>query len=93
MNIFAQIAMNIIKEQELIVGPLAWGEASKVSGLKIDYKAGSVEVEGSDPKQVIDKLVNQYKRLFGLASVEVCKEAARNFLSNLSPNEIPVTLQ
>ena len=32
---FPQIASRIIKEQELIIGPLAWIEAQKVSDIKI----------------------------------------------------------
>jgi len=39
MTIFDQISVRIIKEQELIIGPLAWEEAKKVPGLKVvDHK-------------------------------------------------------
>lgn len=94
MNTFTKIASHIIKEQELIIGPLAWSEASKVSGLKIiDEKRGEVEFSNSDPKQVVDGLVNQYKRLFGLASQEVCKDAVASMIVSLSPNEIPLSLK
>lgn len=93
MPILHQIAIKIIKEQELIIGPLAWIEASKVVGLKIiDQKRSEVEFSG-DPKTVIDGLVNQYKRLFGKASQEVCQDASRQFISSLSPTDIPVTLK
>ena len=34
MTIFAQISLRIIKEQELIIGPLAWDEAKKVMILR-----------------------------------------------------------
>ena len=94
MSILDQIASHIIKEQELIIGPLAWREAGKVSGLNIiDQRAGSVAVKNGDPKQVIDKLVAQYDRLFGRASREVSREAAAPFLVNLALAEIPLSLQ
>ena len=35
MTIFDQISVRIIKEQSLIIGPLAWDEARKVSGLSV----------------------------------------------------------
>jgi len=94
MNLFAQMAINIIKEQELIIGPLAWAEAQKVAGIKImDTKHENIGVENADPKQVIDKLVAQYDRLFGQASREVSKEAVAPLLAGLSPSEIPLSLR
>ncbi|MDO8590134.1 MAG: hypothetical protein Q7R69_02580 [bacterium] len=94
MTTIDQIAGTIIKEQELIIGPLAWQEAGKVSGVHIiDARSGSVTVGNGDSKLVIDKLVSQYERLFGRASREVCREAATPFLSNLAPAEIPLSLQ
>ena len=94
MTVLDQIALNIIKEQELIIGPFAWQEAKKVSGVHIsDVGSGTVTVENGDPKQVIDKLVAQYDRLFGRASREVCREAAAPFLANLVPTEIPLSLK
>ena len=87
------IANKIIKEQELIIGPVAWNEARKVSGLKIiNEKSGEVSFEG-DPKQVIDRLVAQYENLFGRASHEVCKEAVSALIVDLMPSEIPASLK
>lgn len=78
----------------MIIGPLAWEEAGKVTGLKvIDKSSGSVTLEGSDTRSVIDNLVKIYELFFGRASHEVCREAARPFLSKLSPAEIPLSLQ
>lgn len=94
MTILDQIALKIIKEQELIIGPLAWQEASKVSGVHIvDSMSGAVTVENGNPKQVIDKLVAQYDRLFGRASHEVSREAATPFLASLANTEIPSSLR
>ena len=91
---FPQIVVKIIKEQELIIGPLAWGEARKVQGLKIiSEEKGEINFEYGDPKNVIDKLVAQYERIFGLASREVCKEAAASLVANLPPAEVPSSLK
>ena len=40
---FPQIVTRIIREQELVIGPLAWDEARKVEGLQVlDEKKGEV---------------------------------------------------
>jgi len=94
MNTIDQLTLNIIKEQELIIGPLAWREASKVSGIHIiDVKAGNISVENGDKKTIVDKLVSRYERLFGRASREVCKEAAAPFLASLAPADVPSSLK
>ena len=88
-----QIASRIIKEQELVIGPLAWSEAEKVLGLTVlDQKKGEVELGSGDQKAVVDRLVDQYERLFGRASHEVCKEAAASLIAGLSPTEVPASL-
>jgi hypothetical protein len=95
MNTLDQIAGKIIKEQERIIGPLAWEEAHKISGLHIiDEKAGVVSIDAQgDRRSVIDALVNIYEMFFGRASHEVCREAAAPFLAALTPTEIPLSLQ
>ena len=92
MDIFAQIAGKIIKEQELIIGPLAWNEAKKVEGLTVPNQLGEVTIEG-DKKQVIDNLVARYDRLFGRASHEVSRDAAAALLADLLPIDIPISLK
>ena len=87
-----QIATQIIKEQELVIGPLAWSEAGKVQGLHIDQAKGEVSISDADPKASIDKLVAQYERLFGRASQEVCREAVADMLSTLPRTEVPTSL-
>jgi hypothetical protein len=93
MTIFSEISTRIIKEQEQVIGPLAWSEAGKVPGLQIDRTKGEAIVETNDPKSTIDRLVAQYERLFGRASEEVCREAAAPLLAKLSPTEIPSSLR
>ena len=93
MNIFDKISIQIIKEQELIIGPIAWEEAKKVPGFKIiDQKNVQVSFEG-DEKEIINKLVKQYARLFGKASDEVCKEAVKDLIKELPPDQIPSNLK
>jgi hypothetical protein len=94
MSILDQVASQIIKEQELIIGPLAWREAGKVNGIHIiDQKSGAVTVENGDSKHIIDMLVAQYDRLFGRASREVSREAAAPLLAHLAASERPLSLQ
>lgn len=83
---------HIIHEQEYIIGPLAWEEAGKVGGLRIDIAAHTVNVQG-DPKEVLEKLVAQYERLFGPASREVCRDAVRPLLAQVPQEEIPMVLR
>ena len=93
MSTLDQIATKIIREQELIVGPLAWSEAEKVRGLKVvDSKKGEVSFNDNDQKEVINRLVGQYDRLFGRASREVCREAVVSLVADLSPSEVPSSL-
>jgi hypothetical protein len=93
MTTFENITTRIIKEQELVIGPLAWSEAGKVPGLQIDKSKGEVTVQAPDPKTVIDQLVARYERLFGRASEEVCREAAAPLLAGLMPADIPSSLR
>ncbi len=89
------IAGKIIKEQELIIGPLAWEEAGHVKGLRmVDKLVGEVIIEGNgDGRIIIDNLVKEYEVLFGRAAREVCRDAVKNLISGLSKNEIPSSLQ
>ena len=90
---FDSIASSIIREQQLIIGPLAWSEAKKVGGLSVvNQERGEVRVENGDPKAVIDKLVAQYERLFGKASHEVCKEAAASLIRGMPRGDVPASL-
>lgn len=93
MSILDKIAEKIIEEQELVIGPLAWTEASNVHGLQIDSKSHeTVLTVGIDQKETINRLVAQYERLFGRASQEVCRDAVAVMLASLAPSEIPSSL-
>lgn len=88
-TVFVTLANKIIKHQEDVIGPLAWSEASKVEGLKVSDHTVSIEGDG---KQALEKLVNQYKGLFGRASVEVCKDAVKTLISDIDPKDLPEVL-
>lgn len=94
MSIYDQISTRIIKEQEAIIGPLAWSEAEKVKGVHIlNRSTGEVSVENGDNRLIIDDLVHQYEHIFGRASREVCREAAASLVGDLSPSEVPSSLR
>lgn len=94
MTIYDQIAVKIIKEQELLMGPVAWDQASKVTGLRIvDKKGGNVVIEaGNDNNFVLNTLVERFGSLFGRAGREVCKEAVSALIADMQPSEVPSSL-
>lgn len=92
MDIFAQVVSKIIKEQESIIGPIALEQARKVQGLSVDMQKNEVKFAGNE-KQIVESLIDQYKHLFGQASVEVCRDAARSFITQMPKDQIPAQLQ
>lgn len=91
MSTYEQVAQNIIKEQETIIGPLAFDQARRVEGIAID-NAGHISITG-DGKIVLDHLVRQYSELFGKASILVCKEAAKAVNPTVSTEDLPEILK
>ena len=92
MEVYNEIAAKIIEQQQTIIGPVAVEQAKAVSGLKVDWDKHQVTVSGNGA-DVIDKLVSQYKELFGKISVEVCKEAASKLVSQLPADQQPKSLK
>lgn len=92
MDIFSKIAENIIAEQESIIGPVALEQAKKVQGLSLDWKLRHVTLTG-DKTQIIDNLVKQYESLFGRASIDACKEAVKNIITQVPQDQIPPLLR
>ena len=93
-DILQSITVRIIREQELVIGPLAWIEAAKVQGLQvIDQRAGTLLITDPYPTQVVDRLISQYEKLFGRASHEVSKDAVKGIIANMLPSEIPESLR
>ena len=92
METIQQIPLRIIKEQETVIGPLAWEEAEKVPGLVVDPSHNSVSVVG-DGKEVVNRLVSQYEKIFGRASHAVCHDAVQDLLAEMPPEEVPSSLR
>lgn len=92
MDVYEQAAEKIIHEQETIIGPIALEQARQVEGLEVNPQNNHVSFRGNKV-ETLDKLVAQYRKLFGQTSVEVCKDAARPVLSQLSPQEVPALLK
>lgn len=91
MDPYAQGISQIIKEQQAIIGPIALDQAKKVSGLQVGG-VDDVEITGNK-KEVLTNLVNQYAKLFGRASVEVCKEAFSSFAEKIPSADVPDILK
>jgi hypothetical protein len=92
MDLYAQMAIKIIQGQEAIIGPVAVEQAERISGLKLDWSAHEVSIEGNKSK-IIDSLIGVYKELFGQISVEVSKEAVANLASQLPADGLPEALK
>jgi hypothetical protein len=92
MEIFSQLAQKIIKAQESVIGPIALEQAKKVGGLQLDNTTRTVVINGSE-KEVIDDLIRQYEEVFGMASVEVCRDAVRDILPSIPNDQMPALLK
>lgn len=91
MDPYVEAISRIIKEQQSIIGPIAIDQAKKVVGLEISG-VDDIKLTGNK-KEVLGNLVNQYSKLFGKASVEVCKEAFSSVSDKISPSEVPDILK
>lgn len=91
MDPVAQAASKIIKEQQAIIGPVALDQAKKVSGIEISGN-DDVKIVGSK-KQVLESLVKQFEKLFGKASIQVCKDAFAPFSEKIAVTDIPDILK
>jgi nitric oxide reductase large subunit len=92
MDVYAQIAVKIIKSQEAIIGPVAVEQAQRVPHLKVDWEHEKVTVSGNEAS-AITALIEVYKELFGQISVEVSKEAASSLVGQLSAGGLPEALK
>lgn len=91
MSFYEQVASQIVKDQEAIIGPLAFDQARKVNGIQIDLN-GTVKIIGNG-KQILNDLVKVYSEFFGQASVEVCREAVREVGSAVTKEDLPDILK
>lgn len=91
-HVFSEMIEKIIKEQEAIIGPIALEQAEKVPGLKVNWQKHEVSIDG-DGTDTVEKLVEQYRAIFGQASVEACKEAVSGVISQIPRDQIPNLLR
>ncbi len=91
IDVMAEVAEKIIREQQNVIGPLAVEQAKRVAGLTIDSQ-NHVSLVG-DKSAAINHLVEQYKKIFGQTSVEVSKNAVNNLVSGLPPQQVPSILK
>ena len=94
INVFNQISVRIIQEQEAIIGPLAWAEAGKVKGLEIiDQSKKLLKITAEDPREVVNALVSRYEQLFGRLSRDVSREAVADLTADIPAEDIPTSLK
>ena len=91
-DVFSKIVDKIIREQESIIGPIALEQAKKVPGLKVDMENNKISIEGNKTV-VVETLVEQYKDLFGQASVQACKDAVKGIISDMPIDQVPALLR
>ena len=91
-NTFNQMVISIISEQENVIGPLAVEQAKKIEGLQVNWHSKEITHKG-DEKQIIERLVEKYQKIFGQVSVEVCRHAVRKLISQLPPEQQPALLR
>jgi len=92
-SVFVKIAAQIIKGQRQVIGPLALDTARKVPGLVFsnsDFE--HIKISG-EPSKAITGLVKQYERIFGTASIEVCKDAVKEIKPPITPEFLPEILR
>ena len=80
---------NITTSQELSD---ALQQAQKVKGLKVDLKNHDISFSG-DKTEIVEDLIEQYKKLFGQASVEMCKDAVKGIITQVPASQVPPLLK
>lgn len=91
VTVYSALATHILKGQLAVVGPLAIDQAKTVTGVTIEG-GNTVRIKGNG-KEVLTALVKRFERLFGLASVEVCKDAIKESSVTISDRDLPEILR
>ncbi|MFH1565910.1 MAG: hypothetical protein ABIB98_01785 [bacterium] len=93
VNTYVKIISSVVRAQGQVMGPLALNEARKVPGLVFPISGfENIKISG-EPNAVITGLVKQYEKIFGEASVEVCKDAIKEIKPPLVPDQVPEILR
>ncbi len=76
-----EIVVAIIKEQSQIIGEYLALSMAQNSGVVTSpsSKIEEITIANADGTLVIDTLVNTYEKLFGPASVEVCRNVIKRY--------------
>ena len=77
----AEVIIAIIKEQSQIVGDSLAKQMAVDSGV-VTFKSSKVDdidLSSEEPGVALPKLIESYGRLFGPASIEVCKGIVRKY--------------
>jgi hypothetical protein len=90
-NKYKQAISTVISAQKPIIGDLAVALANNISGLSITT-SGAIETEGS-PKELLEKLLDSYKTMFGTDAVDVSKQALQENTNALTSEELPAILR
>ena len=93
ISTYIQIVSSVISAQGQVMGPLAINEARKVPGLVFSNSNFEHVTISGEPGVVITGLVRQYERVFGTASIEVCKDAVKEIKPSVSPEFLPEILR
>ena len=91
MDKYTEAAIKIIKEQESVIGPVAFDLAKRAGGINF-VSERDVTIQG-DPQNALNNLVVQYSQLFGRTSVEVSKKAIRYLVSSPEGFTVPDILK
>ena len=89
------VIKSIVTHQQMVMGPLAIEQANTVEGLRVEG-GGKVVVSSnakSSPSDILLNLVKKYEKLFGQASVEVCKDAIKESGVQIDDNNLPKILR
>ncbi|HUD20064.1 MAG TPA: hypothetical protein VMR81_06510 [Patescibacteria group bacterium] len=90
-TLYSALATSILKGQLLVIGPLAVDQAKMVTGITVD-SSNTIRITGNE-KEVLTNLVKRFERLFGKASIEVCKEAIKESQLSISDKDLPDILK
>lgn len=82
----------IIEGQSAIIGPMAIDLANRVAGLSVSKDLSTIQIT-LEGKSVLNELVKIYEKVFGQASIEVCRDVVKESSDKLSEKDLPAILK
>ena len=89
--VYSALATSILKGQLMVIGPLAVDQAKMVTGITVD-SSNTIRITANG-KETLTNLVKQFEKLFGKASIEVCKEAIKESQVSVADRDLPDILK